>query len=128
MRINILFPVVVLLIAGCGGKGAGGNAPDQGNQEPFQFGKLEGRAAKTNPPITTNSAQITATGLTGIITALRLRDQKLLPGEGRLLFISKLGGQAKNDLFSCNLDGSDLVQIASTPGIEELFPAVSPDG
>lgn len=123
-----IFLVATVALAGCGGKGADSSTPEEAAGAPFELGRLSGRAAITNPPITTNSPDVTATGLTGIITSLRLRDQKLLPGEGRLLFYSLLGGLSKVDLFSCNLDGSELVQVTSTPGIEEYTPAVSPDG
>lgn len=120
-----------VVVGGCGGGGGGAGKDPGGTADvAFELGKLSGRAASTNPPLTTNSPNITATSLTGLITLLRLRDQQLEKGEGRIVFSSRAGNQTgvNRELYSCNLDGSDLVRITNTPGIDERMCAVSPDG
>lgn len=123
--------VVALSLVLCGCGGGGGNsvsAPEELAGQPFEFGNLSGRAASTNPPLTTNSSSVAATALTGLITTLRLRDQQVTTDELRVLFRSNMLSQSGNgDLYSVNLDGSDLVRITETSGINEFSPQPSPD-
>lgn len=130
MRKNWGFALLAFVAVGCGGSAGGGsaNTPEEPAGAEFAFGSLSGRAASTNPPLTTNSSKIAATALTGIITSLRLRDQQLEPGEGRLVFTIQPSPTGKRDIYSSNLDSSELVQITNTPGIDEVWPTVSPDG
>src|SRR4051812_21866124 len=48
------------------------------------------------------------------------------PDGGRIAFAREVHGHF--DLFSCRLDGSELVRLTDTPKFDELSPAWSPDG
>jgi hypothetical protein len=121
--------LIAFALVGCGGGGGSSQStPEEPAGAEFAFGTLSGRAASTNPPLTTNSNKIAATALTGIITSLRLRDQQLEPGEGRLVFTIQPSPTGNRDIYSSNLDSTDLVQITSTPGVDEIWSTVSPDG
>jgi Tol biopolymer transport system component len=129
MRAKWLLPIFAVCVISCGGGGTAGSQAPQPQGAEFSFGTLVGRAASTNPPITTASTNVVATGLTGVITELRLRDQEVDPSEVRLLFSSPMqNSNGSLDVYSCNVDGSDLVRITNTPGISEQTPAASPDG
>jgi Tol biopolymer transport system component len=118
----------VVLIAGCGGGGTSTSTPEEPGSV-FAFGNLSGRAAATNPPLTSSSSMVSATALTGTITSLRLQDQAPVADELRLLFALRGGNiNGSTDLFSCNVDGTDLIRITDTPTIAELEYSISYDG
>jgi dipeptidyl aminopeptidase/acylaminoacyl peptidase len=113
-----------VFVAGCGGGGSeSSGSPSESN---FTFGNLAGRAALTNPPLSTNSGAVIATSLTGNISALRLIDLQPTLQECRVLFGAKLISTATN-LHSVNFDGTNLQNVALS-GSSLTKPVVSPDG
>jgi dipeptidyl aminopeptidase/acylaminoacyl peptidase len=122
-----LLAVAAGVTAGCGGGGGGSENPPAGGD--FELSGFSGRALGTNPPVVSSGYATTVVGLTGTITALRLRDQQFTSNELRIVFASNMQNISGNlDLYSVNYDGTDLVRITDTPGINELFPEVAPDG
>lgn len=115
-----------MVLAGCGGDGGtGSTVPVATNESDFSAGELSGRAAISNPPVTTNSPYVVATALTGTISSLKLRE--LNPGlnETRIIFANDITDQA--DLFSCAPDGTDVQRLTTAPFID-AWPTMPANG
>ena len=78
--------VGILFAAGCGGGSDGSPAPP--TDQAFSFGELSGRAAISNPPVTTNSPTVVATALKGSFSTLKLREFNPSLAETRIAFSS----------------------------------------
>ena len=65
--------------------------------------------------------------LFSIATFIALLNSSVLFSQdlGKIFFTSNRSGT--HDIWMCNPDGSDQIQLTNKPG-EELFPRVSPDG
>lgn len=113
-----------LLAAGCGGGSGGAAAPSEITGE---LGNFTFRAASTNPPITTASGDITATGLKGAITALRLRDRVSSLDETRIYFAANIHGDSTLDIYSVQANGQNLMRLTNHSAFDEA-PRVSPKG
>jgi hypothetical protein len=83
---------------------------------------LEGRAAISNPPVTTSSAYCVATALTGTFSSLKLKELNPALGESRIYYA--VGHNGKSQIASSAIDGSDVQQISTSTFDYE--PAVSP--
>ena len=120
--------LVSIFLTGCGGGSGGGIAstppPDTG--APFSMGNFEGRGAASNPPVTTAGQQTVATGVTGNFSLLRLRDQNVDLGDSRIAMATRktTGG----DIYTTNIDGSNLFRVTATTNIGEEEPAWNPGG
>lgn len=124
LRTVALAPLFALIVAGCGGgSGSGSSAVDSGTL--FQFADLVGRAAATNPPVSTNSTNILATGFTGAITSLRVRDQAVSWEDCRIVFSSNRDGDF--DIYSMDVDGTDIQKLTNNT-THEYVTDVSGDG
>lgn len=112
----------LLVASGCGGGGGRGKS-----QEPipsgFSFGRLIGDAAASNPPVTTNTSSVVATGFTGSFTALRLRDQNTDLAETRIYYVSSRSSPGQ--IWSCSQSGTDH-QLVGQTGVGSI--AVSSTG
>jgi Tol biopolymer transport system component len=127
LRFTIAGLALTLALAGCGGGGGGGSAatPPPASA-PFASGNFTGRAAATNPPVTTAAQATVATGLTGVISQLKLRQQAVSLQDTRIAFASGITGGG--DVYTCNIDGSDQFHLTKTTTIGEELPVISPGG
>ena len=75
------------VLAGCG-TGGSSKLTDSANLNgaDFKYGGLSGRAAITNPPITSSGHGATVTGIKGLITGLSLNDTSKNLAETRIAF------------------------------------------
>src|SRR5579862_6927640 len=69
------------------------------------------------PPVTTSALATVATGMTGVFTQLKLRDQSVSLSDTRFAISSSRLGLA--DLFTTNIDGSNATQLTNTPNLQE---------
>jgi Tol biopolymer transport system component len=105
---TLLFSVSLVLCS-CGGGGANHAEAPLGTA--FAAGELQGRAAATNPPVTTTSSTVAATGIKGIFSILKLRELNTSLAETRILFDSDYQGSLQ--LYSMAPDGTDLTRVTS---------------
>ena len=119
-RIPLAFVLGTIFFAftGCGGGSGQGSENLQGAD--FHFGNLGGRAAISNPPVTTNSYNVTATGLTGSIAALFLTDTSPDLRETKIAFTSNRGGN--EEIYLMNADGSGQTNLTNTAA-QDFSPA-----
>ena len=121
---SFLFGLAAALsITGCGG-GAGGSSTPAPAETAFASGDLEGRAAISNPPVTSATPTCVATAFTGTFSSLKIRE--LNPGlnETRVAYVAEYDGSI--DLYSSAPDGSDIVRITTTG--HNFAPSYSPNG
>src|ERR1041385_8283808 len=112
------------MFSGCGGGGSNGSSPLVEAVSDFSYGPFIGRAAISNPPITTNSVDTTITGLKGTITALDLNDTALTLEETRIVFNSDRDGN--REIYVMNVDGSNQTRLTNNSA-HDFEPACSPD-
>ena len=114
------------LAVGCGG-GAGGGSSTPPTSD-FAFGELSGRAAVSNPPVSTNSNVVIATAFTGTFSSLKIRELNPSLSETRIV--------ASDDMFGPSLgivnfaaDGSD-AQKVTVPGtnLNDFSPSIAANG
>ena len=124
-RSSIVFAFGSLLVAltGCGG--GAGKGSDNLLGADFHFGNLGGRAAISNPPVTTNSYNVTSTGLTGSISALFLSDTSPNLAETKIAFTSNRDGN--EEIYLMNAEGSGLTNLTNNAA-NDFSPAWSPYG
>ena len=101
-----------LLVSGCGG-GSGSSSAPAPTELAFTNGDLQGRAAISNPPVTTSNAFCVATAFTGTFSSLKLRELNPPLGETRI-FYDSVGLTPQDNLYNMAIDGSDAQHIAST--------------
>lgn len=117
MRLKSLVPFALLLaLAGCGGGSGGAGVPVVDNTTDFAVGDLVGRAAITNPPVTTTSTNVTAVGLKGTFTSLKLRELNPSLSETRFYYN---GLSISQKIFSSAADGSDVQQISGNSATDQ---------
>ena len=115
-----------LLAAGCGGGAGGGTTVPTATD--FSFGELSGRAAVSNPPVSTSSAGVVATAFTGTFSSLKIRELNPSLSETRIVAASDLFGGSYG-IISCAVDGSDPQKITPVvSGIDDTVPSVSANG
>lgn len=128
MRFGHAFATTIALAAvwGCGG-GAGRGTTSSANpiESNFAAGDLAGRAAISNPPLTTNSAYVAATALTGTISSLKLRALNPTLAETRIFYDSNAGDLA--DIYSVSPDGSGIQRLTTAPQ-GDIHPSASASG
>ena len=120
--------VLSLFATGCGGGSAGSTAPGGGgdSSQPFSSGSFEGRAAATNPPVTTAAQTSVATGITGNFSQLKLREQNFDANDVRIAFSSSRSGIA--DVYTISLTGANMFRVTSTLDQKEGYVAFNPSG
>lgn len=117
---------IAMVLAGCGGGGGTeSSTPGPSTGLDFAAGELVGRAAISNPPVTTNSPYVAATALTGTISSLKLRELNPSLNETRIIFANDVTDQA--DLFSCAPDGTDVQRLTTAPFID-AWPSMPANG
>jgi hypothetical protein len=119
--------VCVLLgfcLAGCGGGGSESSSAPPATD--FAMGTFEGRAAATNPPVTTAASSTVATGITGSFTLLRLRDQRVDLNDTRIAVTTNKSGSG--DVYLSNIDGSNSFRLTKTFDVQEAQPAWNNSG
>ena len=115
-----------LLAAGCGGSAGGSNAGAPVGD--FAFGELSGRAAVSNPPISSSSEYIIGTAFTGTFSSLKIRELNPSISETRIVATSVQFGPGAA-IYSFAIDGSDPQKI--TPNVANVFdlhPTASANG
>lgn len=109
----VLAVVACVFASACGGGGSKGSSGGPAIESDFAAGELVGRAAVTSPPVTTNSASVTAVGLKGQFSSLKLRELKPSLEEVRIYYNSETSNGAS--IYSAAFDGSDVVRLTD-PG------------
>ena len=115
-----------VVAAGCGGGSGGGGTTPVESGTPFTSGELSGRAAVTNPPVSTSSQNVIGTAFSGNFSILKLRELNPSLTETRIVATTNLFGSGAG-LVSFAIDGTDPVKITPTGAID-LFPSVSGNG
>ena len=126
---TICCAALALALSGCGGGGGasgGSSASNPPLTAPFTLGSVTGFAASTNPPVTTAAQGTVATGLTGTITQLKVREQNLDLSDTRIAYASPITGSG--DVYTANPDGTNPMRITKTDTVSEENPAISPAG
>lgn len=125
MRRYIALGLIAIAVVGCGG-GSGSGSPSPSEEQEGSFGTFTFRAAATNPPVTTTSPYVAATGIKGVFSLVRLRDRALSLDETRIYFA---GYVLSNDyeIYGVNADGSNLTRLTSHPATD-TEPKISPNG
>ncbi len=114
-------------LSGCGGgSGSGGSgSPASDTGSAFQLGSLIGRAAISNPPITSSANGLSATSVTGSFTSLGVGALATTLAQTRIAFATNRDGNF--EIYTMNSDGSGLVRL-TTNAAEDNGPSWSPDG
>lgn len=109
-------PAALLLAATILASSCGGNSSPTSPvvDSDFAAGDLVGRAAATNPPVTTTSNAVAATGIKGTFSSLKLRELEPSLDETRIIHTSNYQGSYQ--LYSMAPDGSDSTKITSING------------
>jgi WD40 repeat protein len=124
MRRLVYMCLATVVVAGCGG-GAGSGVAENG-EEDGALGNFTFRAAATNPPVTTTSPFIAATGIKGVFSQVRLRDRAMSLDETRIYFAG-IVMSGDYEIYSVNADGSNLARLTTSSG-SDLEPSISPNG
>lgn len=125
MRKVALFAILGLILAGCGGQ-SGGTGLSTPIESDHTLGSFTFRSAATNPPVTTTSATVVATGLTGSISSLKLRDRVTSLDETRIYFCGRILSEDL-EIYSVNADGTNLTRLTKNAAFDEA-PHISPKG
>ena len=121
-----LLAIACVLATGCGGGAGGGGIPETGTGSDFAFGEISGRAAISNPPVSTSSTTVVGTAFTGTFSSLKIRELNPSLFETRIVASSDFFG-AGLGLVSMAVDGSDIQKITSPLSVD-LYAAASATG
>jgi Tol biopolymer transport system component len=61
-------------------------------------------------------------------SSIQYRNPDWSPDDSLILFEGLVGNELEGDLFTINLDGTELTNLTNTPDVDEGYPAWSPDG
>ncbi len=115
-------------LAGCGGGsgtgGTGSQISNTDNSSAFQLGTLVGRAAISNPPITSSSNGVSATSVIGNFTSLGAARLNPTLTQTKIAFASNRDGNY--EIYSMNSDGSSPTRLTNNSA-EDNGPSWSPD-
>lgn len=126
-RSGLAFAAIGCVFAvGCGGGAGGGTTSTTPTGSEFAFGEISGRAAISNPPVTTSSQYVVGTAFTGTFSSLKIRELNPTLSETRIVASSDLFGSGLG-LVNYSINGDDAQKITS-PATLDVTPSVSSTG
>jgi hypothetical protein len=121
-----LVTLAILLTAGCAT--AEQSTDPTNSATAFEAGPLSGSIlGPISRAQTTNSAQVTLTGITGNIIRLGIHDTEPVTGSSAVYFSTRGDSGGVPHIWQVNLDGSGLSQITTDPS-GQRFPSISRAG